>query len=179
MFGDPLDKQFSQSLLDAARKVNDKTTADAKTAKEEKERLESEDDSLIGQFDESRALDQAVKDVAALGARQRAAREAAEKDPLYYKNKLAAAKAKKKTTKPEDTAESLTLAALGTIAGSVVAGAAVGTTLDALRKKLFRKKDPAVEYAKNVAKGKAEAEKTRLRSNRILAMRTGPRNSNR
>lgn len=178
MFDDPLDKQFSQSLLDAARKINDKTTADAKTTKEEKERLEAEDDSLIGQFDESRALDQAVKDVAALGARQRADRKAADKNPLlYYKKKLVAAKAK--PTKPEDTAESLTLAALGTIAGSVVAGAAVGTTLDALRKKLFRKKDPAVEYAKNVAKGKAEAEKTRLRSNRILAMRTGPRNSNR
>lgn len=52
MFGDPLDKQFSQSLLDAARKINDKTVADAKTAKEEKERLEAEDNSMIGQFDE-------------------------------------------------------------------------------------------------------------------------------
>jgi hypothetical protein len=38
MFGDPLDKQFSKSLLDAARKVGEKTAADAKTAKEEKER---------------------------------------------------------------------------------------------------------------------------------------------
>lgn len=52
MFGDPLDKQFSQSLLDAARKINDKTVADAKTAKEDKERLEAEDNSMIGQFDE-------------------------------------------------------------------------------------------------------------------------------
>jgi hypothetical protein len=52
MFGDPLDKQFSQSLLDAARKINDKTVADAKTAKEEKERLDAEDNSIIGQFDE-------------------------------------------------------------------------------------------------------------------------------
>jgi len=54
MFGDPLDKQFSQSLLDAARKINDKTVADAKVAKEEKERLEAEDNSMIGQFDEAR-----------------------------------------------------------------------------------------------------------------------------
>jgi hypothetical protein len=53
MFGDPLDKQFSQSLLDAARKINDKTVADAKTAKEEKERLEAEEpQDMIGQFDE-------------------------------------------------------------------------------------------------------------------------------
>lgn len=54
MFGDPLDKQFSQSLLDAARKINDKTVADAKTAKEEKDRLDAEDNSMIGQFDEAR-----------------------------------------------------------------------------------------------------------------------------
>lgn len=51
MFGDPLNKQFTQSLLDAARKVGEKTAADAKTAKEEKEKQESED--MIGQFDES------------------------------------------------------------------------------------------------------------------------------
>ena len=57
MFGDPLDKQFSQSLLDAARKINDKTVADAKTAKEEKERLEAEQpQDGIGQYDEGRSF---------------------------------------------------------------------------------------------------------------------------
>jgi hypothetical protein len=280
MFGDPLDKQFSKSLLDAARKINDKTIADAKLAQEDKERLAAEDDSLIGQFDEaknpkvlggnmglhigscgltsfthypkkdtveikhggnmgnsvehnvkpnvderfgkgtfdklaskatkvsgspdyawsmhvpashfakvtgvplqaelkleSKALDQAVKDVEALGARQRAAREAAEKDPDYFKKKLEAAKAAKAAKAAVKTDESVTLASLAMIGGSIGAGAYLGGLVNRIRKGM--KKDPAAEYAKNVAKGKVEAEKTRLRSNRILAMRTGPRNSKR
>lgn len=59
MFGENLKDQFSKSLLDAAKAVNDKTVADEKVAKEEKERLAAEEQQdMIGQFDETSHLSQ-------------------------------------------------------------------------------------------------------------------------
>lgn len=149
MFNDPLDKQFSKDLLDAARKVNEKTKADAIEAAKQKA---EEDQDMIGQFDEARsflkgpqrkysdpfapgtALHKALQDVEALGTKQKAERE--KQTPSTFKAKLAAAKSASSDTKNE----SVTLAALGTIAGSVAAGAVVGKTLDTIRKKVFKPK---------------------------------------